>query len=157
MTNKFFDSDTLLIQNQENNIINQITEIQPYKPKFMDSSYDLHDHPLYRMPASCDIPITNLRQFIKPYIHDIRKVEESCNKAFSEMKRDEILSRLDQHTLQCKYCKTSMKNTEFIKKYGTSILIVFYFVTKDFIMLFLALSIFQGYLIIIQISELQTL
>ena len=27
MTNKFFDSDTLLIQNQENNIINQITEI----------------------------------------------------------------------------------------------------------------------------------
>ena len=121
-TNVFFDSDTLLLAKQEENIRNQINS---GKTKFK-KNFQLDNQPFYKMPASSDIPITRLRRFIKPYM----KSHTTHNKLQHES-REQILDRFKQHVKTCKHCKQALTNTKFMKKYGTSFIFALYFIIDD--------------------------
>ena len=76
LTNVFFDSDTLLLAKQEENIRNQINSD---KTK-LNNNYQLDNQPFYKMPASSDVPITRLRRFIKPYMNSTLKLANIVSK-----------------------------------------------------------------------------
>ena len=123
-TNVFLDSDTLLLNNQEQNIRNQMNA-QELKQK--NKSYSLHSHPFYKMPSRSDLPIVSLRKFIKPYIPE----STNNNDLKDQLPRKDILNRWEQHSKHCKYCKQAFNNTIFLKKYGTSLCFALYFVIDD--------------------------
>ena len=122
LTNVFFDSDTLLLAKQEENIRNQFNS---NKTK-LNNNYQLDNHPFYKMPASSDIPITRLRRFIKPYM----KSQIKHNKLEHDS-REQILDRFEQHVKTCKHCKQALTNITFMKKYGTSFYFALYFIIDD--------------------------
>lgn len=126
LTNVFFDSDTLLLVKQEENIRKQIYTSN----KLTDKSYQLDNHPFYRMPATSDIPITHLRRFIRPYIKYSTTNVTVHNKQ-DIGSREKILDRYEQHVKTCKHCKQALTNTNFFKTYGTSFILSLYFIDGD--------------------------
>ena len=121
-TNLFFDSDTLLLAKQEENIRKQINGD---KTK-LNKDYQLNNQPFYTMPASSDVPIIRLRRFLKPYMNS----QITHNKLEHES-REQILDRFEQHVKTCKHCKQALTNTNSMKKYGTSFIFALYFIIDD--------------------------
>lgn len=121
-TNIFFDSDTLLLAKQEENIRKQINGD---KTK-LNKDYQLNNQPFYKMPASSDVPIIRLRRFLKPYMNS-----QITHDKLEHESREQILDRFEQHVKTCKHCKQALTNTNSMKKYGTSFIFALYFIIDD--------------------------
>ncbi len=101
-TNKFLDSDTLILHKQEQ-----------YLWKHNES---YHHNKQYYMPTNSDKAIGFYKKWVYKHIPSIPffyKWKEN-----RELSRKEILNRYDQHTHHCKHCKKALKMGKILQKVG---------------------------------------
>jgi phenylpropionate dioxygenase-like ring-hydroxylating dioxygenase large terminal subunit len=121
-TNRFLDSDTLILNKQEKYILSK------------NDSY--HYNKQYKMPTTSDASIKMYKKWIKwvlpeiPYYNKIQR-----NNALS---RKEILDRYEQHTKYCKSCKNALKNINTTKYVFSIWSGIFFIYTRKIIFLILS-------------------
>ena len=120
--NRFLDSDTYLLYKQEN-----------YLRQF-DESY--HNVKKYYMPASSDKSVMFYRKWIKNALPEIPYFIK--RREMRDLSREEVFDRYEQHTKNCKDCKTALMNINKTKKYGTIIFLLGFFYLQNPLLLLLA-------------------
>mgnify|MGYP001253047668 CR=1 FL=1 len=111
-TNRFLDSDTLILNKQEEYILK--------------NNHSYHNNTLYNMPSKSDNSIKMYKKWIRwalPEIPYYNKIQRN-----NDLSRKEILDRYEQHTKYCKSCKKSLqniKNTKTILPFLFSILFIY--------------------------------
>lgn len=99
LINRFLDSDTYILHKQEKNILRE------------NNSY-FENH--YYMPSKSDDSIKYYKSWMKKKLMEIpfyRKHNHNLNK------KEDILDHYNQHTKHCTYCKSVLKNINFIEKF----------------------------------------
>ena len=99
-TNRFFDSDTYILNKQEQVILSN------------NNSY--HDNRLYNLPTTSDDSIKLYRKWIRWALPTIPFINK--NKSVQSLSREQVLNRFQQHTKHCSSCLKAYKN---IKKFKT--------------------------------------
>lgn len=99
-TNKFLDSDTFILNKQEEVIYNH------------NETY--HYNRLYNLPSTSDDSIKLYRKWIKWALPTIPFINKK--KSFQTLSREQALDRFEQHTKHCSSCMKAYKN---IKKSNT--------------------------------------
>lgn len=109
LTNKFFDSDTLLLHEQERLLMEHRTEIDDFTVQ-------------YNLMTESDTSISRYSRWIKqvngfrlPYFgkHLYEKKKDGDN-----VNRKSILNRYEQHTKRCVHCSKALTVVERIQGYG---------------------------------------
>ena len=106
LTNRFFDSDSLLLHEQERLLRKKNGgELYGYERQ-------------YKLMTESDLAIKKYTKWMKrvnnftlPWFYEHAHVNK-------ERKRREILGRLEQHTNSCKYCKNTLERSIFVQKSG---------------------------------------
>ena len=106
-TNKFLDSDTLLLHKQEQYL------------KLNNESY--HDHKNYYLPTLSDKSVSIYKKWIKRALPTIPFFLNRHHK--KELSRKEIFDRYEQHVKHCKHCSRALKRGRQFKHIGTFILV----------------------------------
>jgi len=120
--NKFLDSDSFILNKQEEVIYNH------------NETY--HYNRLYNMPTTSDDSIKLYRKWIRwalPTIPFIKK-----NKSFQSLSREQALDRYEQHTKYCKSCKNALKNINTTKYVFSIWSGIFFIYTRKIIFLILS-------------------
>ena len=125
LTNRFLDSDTLILHKQEK-----------YLKRHNDS---YHNTKKYYMPAQSDRSIKVYRRWIKKALPNIPYFYKHNFKNGQELTREEVLDRYNQHTRDCKHCMQALKNANHFQKYGTFIFLGLFAYTRNIVTLLLAI------------------
>ena len=105
-TNKFLDSDTLILHKQEQYLIKR------------NNSY--HFNKEYYMPTQSDKAIGLYKKWVFKHLPQIPYFYHIKNN--HELGRKDILNRYEQHTKHCKFCKRALKNCKILQRVGTVVL-----------------------------------
>lgn len=122
-TNRFLDSDTLILNKQEEYLLKN------------NKSY--HNNTLYNMPSTSDNSIKMYRKWIRwvlPEIPYYNKIQRS-----NDLSRREILDRYEQHTKYCKSCKKALENIKLTKTLFTIWPGIFFIYSRNIYFLLLSL------------------
>lgn len=119
LTNKFFDSDTMLLFKQQENLINKNSLTDPIKT--------------YIMPTESDDAIKIYNKWIKTNF----KIPYLVNKQpYQYNTRKDVMNIYEQHTKLCKSCSDTYKNIKLAKR-GITIICIFIGVVTNFHFFFL--------------------
>lgn len=116
LTNRFLDSDNLLIHEQE--------RILRQRMKDSDILYDYSKE--YHLITQSDASISRYIRWMKkqndlqlPYFCTRSNAREHDMSVDDGVDRARILDRYTQHTMTCKYCKDVLSRVQFMQIYGT--------------------------------------
>ena len=127
MTNKFLDSDSLLLTKQEQTIrkYNNGSIYNPLK--------------LYKLPTSGDSSTILFNKWASKHLSNIPYFHKTSYNNY-DLDRKKILNRYEQHTKNCKDCLKTYNDINDFKIYATSILFIMGTCSGNLLILLIALA-----------------
>tara|TARA_B100001989_G_C24350357_1_gene369346 strand:+ start:83 stop:538 length:456 start_codon:yes stop_codon:yes gene_type:complete len=127
MTNKFLDSDSLLLTKQEQTI-RKYNNGSIYNPLR-----------LYKLPTSGDSSTILFNKWASKHLSNIPYFHKTSYNNY-DLDRKKILNRYEQHTKNCKDCLKTYNDINDFKIYATSILFMMGTYSANLLILLIALA-----------------